>query len=234
MIQFAIADWFYWGEHFFSQDCPEPVADKAPALDNVPAIQRRRLPLVAKRINAFALAAGQAQTPLVYASCHGSMSNTFDIIRQLDSDVSPMKFSLSVHNAIAGLLSVVHQNTQSYQVIDSLSGNIEIALIEAVALLTEYPRVNVIYYDEQLPPAFSDFSRPDEPSATCVLALTLTAGKAFSLEKQSGLASDYHLTDKTAARRVADWLRQPTQPTLTNCYADAQWQWQLTTPTLAR
>lgn len=231
LISFTINDWFYWGEHFYSKSAPTPVAEKQPDLGNIPAIQRRRLPLVAKRINQFALAANSAETPIIYVSQQGELSQTLAIIRSFVGEVSPMKFSLSVHNAIAGLLSVAHKNTQSYQAIDSLSGGIETAIIEAYCLLSQHDSVSIVYFDEDLPQEFSalydEAETPTETPKATVLALTIAKGEDLHLEKQVSEAQDYALkTDYLAVANIADFLQSPAQDALDNRYNACTWRWE--------
>lgn len=231
MISFTISDWFYWEERFYSKDAPTPVADKKPDLSNIPAIQRRRLPLVAKRINQFALVAKNTETPIIYVSQQGELSQTLAIIRSFSGEVSPMKFSLSVHNAIAGLLSVAHKNTQNYQAIDSLSGGIETAIIEAYCLLNQHDSVSIVYFDEDLPQPFHNLygetAHPTETPKATVLALTITKGEAFHLEKKvSEAQNDALKTDYLAVSNIADFLQSTNQNVLDNRYSACHWRWE--------
>ncbi|PIE45703.1 MAG: hypothetical protein CSA44_01770 [Gammaproteobacteria bacterium] len=230
MISFSITDWLYWGDIFCCQSNIEPIAKRQPDLSNIPAIQRRRLPLVARRINQFVLTAKKENIPTVYFPQQGEISQTLAIIRSYENEVSPAKFSLSVHNAIAGILSVIHQNKQSYQVIDSLSGGIEMAIVEAVSLLSQHKRVNVVYYDEALPQDFRVFyqdGHSGELPSTMVLGLTICQGNDLTLTKQKTTpANKYQLsTDFSAVQQVADFIRHAEGRILNNHYASCYWQW---------
>lgn len=224
-ITFNIDNGFYWGDDYFDPQTVAATSDKAYDLSDIPAMQRRRLPEVAKRIHRFAQTLADEQTPVIYASHNGEISQTLSIIRSFSGDVSPAKFSLSVHNAIAGLLSVTHKNTQSYQAIDSLSGLIETAVVEAIGLLTKHHRVGIVYHDETLP---TELMTTDEnPPTTQVLALTLTRGQDYRLEKTrtpNQQPLDEMTAEFTHIRGIADFLFG-SKTHCCNRYANTTWQW---------
>lgn len=225
----TIADWLYWGEHYYDKNMPNGIAEPQYNLSDIPAIKRRRLPEVAKRIHRFSQRLADEQIPIIYASYNAEFSQTLAIIRSFNDDVSPAKFSLSVHNAIAGLLSVTHNNTQSYQAMDSLSGLIETAIVEAKGLLLTHEKIGIVYYDETLPTEFASVG--DNVPDTHVLAMTLCReqdnGQAYYLEKIP--TPKQHAVDNMVAEfanvvQVADFLRGDAN-TLVNTYANTTWKW---------
>lgn len=224
-LNFTLTDWFYRGDDYFDPQTAVVGSDKAYDLSDIPAMQRRRLPEVAKRIHRFAQGLADEQTPMIYASHNGEISQTLSIIRSFSSDVSPAKFSLSVHNAIAGLLSVTHKNCQSYQAIDSLSGLIETAVVEAVGLLAQHDTVGIVYHDETLPTEL--MTTDDKPPTTQVLGLKLQRGQTYQLQKIPAVKqqSPENMTAEFAnIRAIADFLRGE-QNSLDNHYANTTWQW---------
>lgn len=228
-LTFHLENWLYWGEHYYDKNMPNGIAEPQYNLSDIPAIKRRRLPEVAKRIHRFSQRLADEQIPIIYASYNAEFSQTLAIIRSFNDDVSPAKFSLSVHNAIAGLLSVTHNNTQSYQAMDSLSGLIETAIVEAKGLLLTHEKVGIVYYDETLPSEL--VLAGENVPTTQVLALTLCReqdnGQTYHLEKIPTLKQ--HAVDNMAAEfanvvQVADFLRGDAN-TLVNTYANTTWKW---------
>ncbi|RLZ06973.1 beta-ketoacyl synthase [Acinetobacter sp. 2JN-4] len=130
------------------------------ALDEIPAMQRRRLSLLAKMALQSALTAldGQSVDYIVWVSKYGDEEKTLRILQDVLSGQtpSPTQFSTSVHNAIAGLYSILcHDDTPS----TSLSCEWTEALIEAYAILKAQPHVQkvlVVAYDQALPTVYSD------------------------------------------------------------------------------
>lgn len=226
-LSFNIKAWFYWGAYYCTSEDLNEQTDKQHDLSSIPAMQRRRLPEVAKRLHQFAQQMADENTPVIYASHNGEIAQTLAIIRSFEHEVSPAKFSLSVHNAIAGLLSVLHNNTQSYQAIDSLSGLLESALVEGAGLLTQYPKVAIVYYDEDLPLEFMSADATAPRPLTRVFAMTMTQGQDYNITKitpASPQAPDAVISEFNAVNAVVDFLRSPT-PSITIAYPGSVWQW---------
>lgn len=126
-----------------------------PALEQIPAMQRRRLSRLAK------LALNSAMQTLdthkvdyiVWVSQYGDEAKTLHILEDVLSGQtpSPTQFSTSVHNAISGLYSILCQDAAPAT---SLAGSWNDGLIEAYAWLKTRPeagQVLLVYYDEALP-----------------------------------------------------------------------------------
>ncbi|QER38662.1 beta-ketoacyl synthase chain length factor [Acinetobacter suaedae] len=130
------------------------------ALDSIPAMQRRRLSALAKMALSSALTTlnGQEVDYIVWASRYGDEQKTLDILQDVlqQQTPSPTQFSTSVHNAIAGLYSILCQDATPST---SLSCEWTEALIEAYAILKSIPtaqRVLVVAYDQALPGIYTD------------------------------------------------------------------------------
>lgn len=127
MIEFSIVDWAAWAPGLSERsqwlgwaDAPyPPQGEDTPALAEIPAMQRRRI----ERLGRMAIQAacwcedGQgadSQVPLVFASRHGDVARSMDLLGALASDqpLSPTGFGLSVHNAIAALYSIARGQRQ--------------------------------------------------------------------------------------------------------------------------
>ena len=84
-----------------------------PPSDPVPLLLRRRVSAIGQQAlrAAWGLPAA-AEARLIFASRHGEFSRTLSILDALANDqpVSPADFTLSVHHALAGLLSIAQRN----------------------------------------------------------------------------------------------------------------------------
>jgi hypothetical protein len=113
----------------------------------------------------------------IFCSRHGEFQRTLNILTALAAgeDLSPAEFSLSVHNALAGLLAIAWRNTAGHTTIAAGADTFESALIEAASCLMETPDVPVllVYFDDRLPEPYGEIGDSGE---TCVaLAILLTA-----------------------------------------------------------
>ena len=136
--------------------------ETVPALEQIPAMQRRRLSGIAKLALNSAIQSLNAESVdyIVWASQYGDEHKTLKILADVlqDQTPSPTQFSTSVHNAIAGLYSILCQDATPST---SLAASWSEALIEAYAWLKNTPKPNarvlVVYYDEALPEIYQEF-----------------------------------------------------------------------------
>lgn len=136
--------------------------ETVPALEQIPAMQRRRLSGIAKLALNSAIQSLNAESVdyIVWASQYGDEHKTLKILADVlqDQTPSPTQFSTSVHNAIAGLYSILCQDATPST---SLAASWSEALIEAYAWLKTTPKPNarvlVVYYDEALPEIYQEF-----------------------------------------------------------------------------
>ena len=167
MIQFDIDQWRAWGPGVESADAwtawaRSPVvltAEAEPDVSFLPAMQRRRLSRLARMAFAVAtpLVEGQPAMPLVYASRHGETPRTFAILSDLarEEALSPTQFSLSVHNAIIGLWSILQNDTSEMTALAAEGDGLEHAVMEAALLLGEgAPAVLLVIAEDQPPAAY--------------------------------------------------------------------------------
>lgn len=132
------------------------------ALEQIPAMQRRRLSGIAKLALNSAIQSLNTESVdyIVWASQYGDEHKTLKILADVlqDQTPSPTQFSTSVHNAIAGLYSILCQDATPST---SLAASWSEALIEAYAWLKTTPKPNarvlVVYYDEALPEIYQEF-----------------------------------------------------------------------------
>lgn len=164
----------------------EPTESYPPkdALKAVPTMLRRRFNGHGKAIAATALATGVVQSAdaIVYASQHGDIERTTEILQAMASGeaVSPTSFSLSVHNAIPGLLSIALKN---HAPITSLAAGEEPllpVLLEAAGLLAEgHQTVLCLLGDPTLPSNYSN--EPSLPRWAMAFVVSQREGLAVSI-----------------------------------------------------
>jgi hypothetical protein len=128
---------------------------------------RRRTTDLGQRIIAGALAFDEAVHAgrFVLASRHGEFSRTLGILRSLAARElpSPAEFSMSVHNALLGLLSIHFGNMRGHTALAAGLDTFGFGLMEAAGCLAEQPRepVLLIFGDEPLSGEFVTFGADD-------------------------------------------------------------------------
>ncbi|OHX16360.1 beta-ketoacyl synthase chain length factor [Chromobacterium sphagni] len=145
-----------------------------PPLEQVPAMQRRRMSPLCKAAlhGAFGLDEAGDDIPLVFASRFGDMSRSIELLRQLSQGeaLSPTQFSLSVHNAIGALHGILAGHTGQYTAIAAGAETAEAAFCEALAMLSDgAPSVRLIVYDAPLPAPYqhAEAAPPDPLAWAC-------------------------------------------------------------------
>lgn len=161
------------------------------AAEDLPALLRRRVGPLGRRALGAAWRVRPAGEPrFVFSSRHGEFDRTFRLLQALASEgeVSPAEFSLSVHNALAGLLSIAAGNRRGHTTIAAGRDSFGCALLEAAACLAEEPTVPVlaVHYDEPLPEVYAPVVGDDdrEPVAIALVLSHQQVGLALSIDSQ--------------------------------------------------
>lgn len=150
------------------------------AAAGVPTMLRRRVSAIGQKAlrAAFALG-GSASARFVFCSRHGEFDRTVSLLRAIAArePVSPADFSLSVHNALAGLLSIATKNPRGHTAIASGPDSFGFGMLDgALCLATESDeRVLVVYFDAALPEVYGEVG--DDRAAPLALALLLAPGQ---------------------------------------------------------
>lgn len=122
--------------------------------------------------------------PLVYCSRHGDIERTLKILKDqaCGEPASPMDFSLAVHNAITGIISIHCGIRENISSIASDSGYLVPALLDASGLLDQgHEDVLVIISDARLPEIYRETDDAGEyPFAAC-FRVTRFAGIALEI-----------------------------------------------------
>lgn len=179
---FIVRKWSVWPP-------PEPGdLTQAELLSSIPKMLKRRLSPLARIIFSAVsqcLENDNQQMPIVFSSTHGELARSFKMMEKIEAgeEISPTSFSLSVHNAIAGLFSMVYQNKRQSTVVAPGEEGIAAAFIEALGLLQEGEQeVLIVLYDEPLVDFYP--SEPFQLSAADSYAVALCisgAGTGISL-----------------------------------------------------
>ena len=141
----------------------------------VPVSLRRRVTPIGQAALRHAWALPQVeQARFVFASRNGEFDRTLTMLTQMaeGEPPSPADFSLGVHNALAGLLSVATHNRNGHTALAAGIDSFGFGLLEAVAGLHEAPehKTILVYFDTPLP---QDYPCGSPVMAADALALAL-------------------------------------------------------------
>ena len=205
MIEFTVVDWSAWAPGLHTRqewlDWAKqpflPQGEQTPALSEVPAMQRRRIERLGRMAIQTAYWCQQAEAqsvPLVFASRHGDVERSMELLRALASDepLSPTGFGLSVHNAIAALYSIIRGVRGNYLALAAGKTTAEAACVEAAGLLADgAPEVLVVGYEAPLPDIYKDFADEADPfyAWSWRIARTGAGGQGTALELSWGATS---------------------------------------------
>ena len=107
---------------------------------------------------------------IVFASKFGEWGQTIRLIKQFfnEKEMSPAGFSNSVHNATAGIFSLLTKNKNSYTAIAAGDNTLEMAILKA---LTEKQDVMVVFAGEHNPEIYAPLL--DTPQKAFCLAFMI-------------------------------------------------------------
>lgn len=148
------ADWRGWLEHGVARD-----TTTRPDVRFLPPMLRRRLDRLGRMAlhTVWQCAQGLDEFDYVFGSRHGSLGRMADSLLALvnNEPLSPTTFSLSVHNAVAGLLSIARDNRSRATAMAAGLDTLALALVEGAMLLAEGTRnVVVTYVEDSVPDVY--------------------------------------------------------------------------------
>ncbi len=193
------AAWAAWSRGAARADTPTE-----PDSSFVPAGMRRRLSPLARMVFAVArdvVDEGESM-PTVFASRHGELDRTVELLSSIarDQDLSPTSFGLSVHNAIVGQWSMFRGDRSEVTAIAAAGDGLELALVEAAALLQERPGpVLVLFAEGDTPEPYTGFVS-DVPFRHA-LALRVERGAEWTLARDEARGAP------SAESAALVWLR---------------------------
>lgn len=198
ITRFSVTNWCGW--------MPSERYDPNPAyihINQTPSPETSAIPpMLRRRLNPLGRAAASQiltllqdphSTALVYGSRHGDIERTLSVLQDLAAGVpiSPMNFSLTVHNAITGIVSIHSKITGAISSIAAGDSSLVPVLLEAAGLLTDTcQRVVCIFADSKLP----DFYGHKSPGREHAFALILSKDGGIPLELEYKAKADS--TDK--------------------------------------
>jgi hypothetical protein len=178
-VDLRVAGWAAW-----SPDCPDRAAwltwagmREASEPDLAPPLLRRRVTKTGQQALrlAWGLPASQSAR-YVFASRDGEFARTISLLDTLNQPnlMSPADFSLSVHHALAGLLSIARGNRAGHGAVAAGHDTLWCGLLEAACCLNEpdCSTVLFVYHNEPLPAPFDTFARIGEETIALALAVT--------------------------------------------------------------
>ncbi|WP_448564101.1 beta-ketoacyl synthase chain length factor [Thalassotalea ganghwensis] len=187
--------------------------DKAqiPKLDWVPAMQRRRLSMFTQMALhcAYQASDGQKGLPVVFASRHGDLHKTAGLLDSLanNDSLSPTAFSMSVHNASAGLLSILTGNQSASNTISAGKDTFVSGLIDAYIRLDDSSNDKILFVhcDQALPEEYLSFQ--DEKQIDHCIAFTLSKTRRsevfLSIEQLASQSTADMADKKTSPQGIA-------------------------------
>jgi len=127
----------------------------------VERMQRRRLsPLARGCFHCARRAAPAGEVRMVFASRHGEADRTLAILQDLaaEAEVSPTLFSMSVHNSVPGLWSILNGSRAPFCAVAAGPASFGWGLVEAFALWAADSSGPVLYVygDDRLPDPWAD------------------------------------------------------------------------------
>jgi hypothetical protein len=163
-----------------------------PNIDFVDPIVRRRLSrlsAMAVRVAEDCLTGMARPTHHVFCSQFGEYTRSFELLQALSrgEQLSPMGFSVSVHNTASSYFSIIHQDVSPSVSIAGGTATLEAGFIEATALLEsdEAESVLLVYAGEPLPSLYRDHESPARNTAA--IGLLLSTVDRFPSNQKLGL-----------------------------------------------
>lgn len=142
----------------------------------MPPLLRRRVSAIGRKAleAAWTILPADCQPRLILASRHGEYVRTFDLLNALaeSGEVSPAEFSLAVHHALAGLLSIATGNRQGHSAVAAGPDSCGYGLLEAACFVAEAAApALLLYFDEPLPSLYASLDGSDVPAPVALAVL---------------------------------------------------------------
>ncbi|TDR30744.1 beta-ketoacyl synthase-like protein [Hydromonas duriensis] len=176
-------DWVQWS---FVPFCPN--GDESPNSSAIPPMQRRRLNRITRMVyHVVDHIPRSNEVAQVYCSRHGDLAKSTELLVQLAhrESLSSLNFGLSVHNAVAGNISILQHNNQEITSLAAGRDGLVNALVETTAQCYDNQKdVLLVVYDETVPLQYSadlEFTQP----AVFAYALLISVGNDYSIDWQN-------------------------------------------------
>ncbi len=130
---------------------------------------------------AYDCAADKPSVRIVFASRHGELRRTTDILRNISAGepVSPTSFSLSVLNAMSGVFGIARGDRAAASALSAGAETLGYALLEAHAQYAtdSSTPVLLVYADEPADPAYGTIEEEVQGGALAILLDATSAGR---------------------------------------------------------
>ncbi|WP_051906590.1 beta-ketoacyl synthase chain length factor [Methylomarinum vadi] len=227
---FILYQWAMWPP--LQPDADRDAIKQKELLAKVPPLLRRRLSPLAKTV--FCAAAQcldePVHVPVVFSSTHGELAKSFAMLEMLETgeDISPTTFSLSVHNAIAGLFSMAWQNKLQSTVLAPGEEGMAPAFIEGLGLLHEgATQVLLVFYDEPVLPFYPTAPYKIATEQSGALALLIgSQGEGLPLRMVSMSETGDDGEQPWQLPAFINFLAEAQQRTLTLRTPRHSWRWE--------
>lgn len=241
MTAFRIEQWRAWAPGLDSTQAwqkwaqaPHIVPDnlEQPSCAFLPAMQRRRLSRLARITMevAWPLCGDDEQLPFVFASRHGETPCTFALLADVaqEQPLSPTKFGLSVHNAIAGQWSILRGQRGESVAIAGEADTFEHAIVEAAALLGNGAPAVIVVIAEERPAAAYDGWIDDVPFSYAVaLRVSRADGTATGPRWRLSLRGNTEAAPSAEGPHALHFVRALHDgATLDHPWKTRRWTWQ--------
>lgn len=198
MADFILDTWCAWSPALDIRDDRLVETIEISAASSASKSLHRRLSPLAKAV--FRVAEScleQTKTlPVVFSSAHGEICKSLEMLKtiQAGDEISPTAFSLSVHNAIAGLFSIAFNNSAEITVIAPCQEGIAAAFIEALGLLQEgADEALILFYDEPIADFYPTAPYNLNTDYPCAAGLKISSkgkGTRFTLSQSANTRDD--------------------------------------------
>lgn len=154
-----------------------------------PLVRRRLTPLGQLATKMLYQSDGELngkEIPWIVSCRHGDAKRIENLLVSLDQKtlLSPTEFSLSVHNAIIGMFSIITQNSRMQTALSGAQDCFEVGLLEAYALQKEENTVGYIYYHQPLSQEYQDIF-PEEDREVCITLIFGEKDKKLVTDKEN-------------------------------------------------
>lgn len=216
------AAWDAWAQ------APYPITESdEPGVKAMPAMLRRRAGFLGKMALevAYACLDGRIGIPTVFCSRHGEVARAVALLDDLarGEPLSPTAFGMSVHNAIAGMLTIARSDRANHIALAAGAGSVEHAVIEACSLLADgEAMVLLVACDSPLPPLLAQFEDCDEQPHAWAWLMTAAGADAVTLSWSASAGATS--SGMPAGLAVARFHLRGT-PGLERCDGRLRWRW---------
>jgi hypothetical protein len=189
-----------WQDVFNGQSPTNDTLD-ASLLKKIPPMLRRRLGRLGRCAAAafLSLPTQNPTYPIIYASRHGDTQLSSSLLKGIANEepMSPTQFSLAVHNAIGGVISIAQKNTAPMTAIAAMEAMPLQALFEAAGQLTDTDKVVCVLYDSPLPEHYESYATSVERPIALAVELEMNSGNplgegVLSIQPAVDASADSH------------------------------------------